>query len=218
MINAAGSRLPSSFRHTTREIGSSTCQMFVLWLEKHLVATSQPRSGRRGRRFKSGPPGICPAQRPCDRVYLSGRRWFHAWLRNSSRRLLSRLRSSRRRRGAPLAGGACGNRAECHPSIRRCARPGHSRVDCNTPSLRSPAKQVSAPADTHPERQICVAVCAVRDRHVRHASGASKPRVRGHRRRGNRAEWDRWPIPAQAGWCCPVRRQQCSWALQASRR
>jgi hypothetical protein len=30
----------------------------------------------------------------------------------------------------------------------------------------------------------------------------------------------RTPIPAQAGspWCCPVRRQQRSWALQASRR
>jgi hypothetical protein len=27
MLNAAGTRLPSSFRHTTREIGSSTCQM-----------------------------------------------------------------------------------------------------------------------------------------------------------------------------------------------
>jgi hypothetical protein len=44
----------------------------VLWLEKHLVATSQPRSGRRRRRFKSGPPNVCPAQRPCDCAYPSG--------------------------------------------------------------------------------------------------------------------------------------------------
>jgi hypothetical protein len=31
------------------------------------------------------------------------------------------------------------------------------------------------------------------------------------------AERDRSPIPAQAGWCCPVCRQQCSWALRARR-
>jgi catechol 2,3-dioxygenase-like lactoylglutathione lyase family enzyme len=39
----------------------------VLWWEKHLVATLQPRSGRRGRRFKSGPPDICPTQRATGR-------------------------------------------------------------------------------------------------------------------------------------------------------
>jgi hypothetical protein len=44
----------------------------VLWWENHLVATLQTRSGRRGRRFKSGPPDIYPAQRPCNRAYPSG--------------------------------------------------------------------------------------------------------------------------------------------------
>jgi hypothetical protein len=44
--------------------------------------------------------------------------------------------SSRDRRGAHLAGRARGNPAECPPSIRRRARPGHGRLDCNTSSLR----------------------------------------------------------------------------------
>jgi hypothetical protein len=48
--------LPPSFRHMRREMGSRQRQPVLCKAANHLFAGLQTRSGRRGRRFKSGPP------------------------------------------------------------------------------------------------------------------------------------------------------------------
>jgi hypothetical protein len=66
---------PPSCRHLSAVGGAKWVSEQASW---YSVGRETPnarvagRSGRRGRRFKSGPPDICPAQRPCDPVYPSG--------------------------------------------------------------------------------------------------------------------------------------------------